>query len=175
MRISRFPLAKNYQNLRVGTQIEKVCGICCYYLIPIKQNYLLGNGENIAICTLSSLELLEKIGKDKELMNKIVIAGRLLSENKGIDLIIKFINKNEKLRYLVICGKDVNGHLTGQALLSLKKDGVNEQNRIIGAKGRYPILSSSLEEIDNFRNKIDLVNQIGLTDLKKIKTIVFSI
>jgi tetrahydromethanopterin S-methyltransferase subunit A len=160
--------------LRTDT-LEKICGICCYYLIPIRQNYLLGNGEQIAICTLSSLDLLYKIGKDEELINKIVIVGRLLSENKGIDLIIKFINKKEKLRHLVICGKDVNGHLSGQALLSLKKEGVDKQNRIIGAKGRYPILSSSPEEIDNFRKKIDLVNQIGLTDLKKIKSIVFNI
>lgn len=160
--------------MRIGT-LEKICGICCYYLIPIKQNYLLGNGEKIAICTLSSLDLLYKIGKDEELINKIVIVGRLLSENKGIDLIIKFINKKEKLRHLVICGKDVNGHLSGQALLSLKKEGVDKQNRIIGAKGRYPILSSPPEEIDNFRKKIDLVNQIGLTDLKKIKSIVFNI
>jgi tetrahydromethanopterin S-methyltransferase subunit A len=157
------------------SKFDKICGICCYYLIPIKQNYFLGNGENIGICTLSSLDLLYKIGKDEELINKISIVGRLLSENNGIDMIIKFINKNKKLRFLLICGKDVNGHLSGQALISLKKEGVNEQKRIIGAKGRYPILYSSLEEIEHFRNNIDIIDKVGLTDFRKIKSLVFSI
>lgn len=161
--------------MKLRTKIEKICGSCCYYLIPIKQKYFLGKGENIAICTLSSLDLLYKIGNDEELINKISIVGRLLSENKGIDIILKFIKANENLRYLVICGKDVKGHLSGQALLSLKNKGVNRQNRIIGANGRYPIISSSLEEIDNFRNKIHIIDEIGLTDFKKIKSLVFSI
>jgi len=158
----------------IRSEFDKILGICCYYLIPIKKQYFLGNGSHIAICTLSSLKLLEKIGKDREIMNKISIVGRLLSENRGIDQIIKFTEENKKIHTILMCGKDVRGHFSGQALISLKKNGINRQKRIIGAKGPYPILSCTEEQIENFRNKIELIDKIGSTDFRKLKSIVVS-
>ena len=161
----------NKEGTSVRSQFDKIFGLCCYYLIPIRLKYFIGSESHIAICTLSSLKLLEEIGNDPEILDRISIVGRLLSENIGIDKIIKFTEKNKKIRSIVLCGKEVRGHLSGQALISLKKNGVNKQNRIIGAKGPYPFLSCTLEEIENFR-KIEIIDKIGETDLRKIKLVI---
>jgi tetrahydromethanopterin S-methyltransferase subunit A len=49
--------------------------------------------------------LLEDICKSSEIMDKILIVGRLLSENKGIDAIIRFTLAHPELHYIIVCGK----------------------------------------------------------------------
>lgn len=107
--------------IKIKAKINKLLGICCYHLLPIKQEYHIGKGKVIGICTLSSLDLLKEIKNDQEIMDKISIVGRLLSENKGIDEIIKFTTNNKSLKYLLLCGEEVKGHLPGQTLIALKK------------------------------------------------------
>jgi tetrahydromethanopterin S-methyltransferase subunit A len=38
-------------------------------------------------------------------MDKILIVGRLLSENKGNDAIIRFTLAHPELHYIIVCGK----------------------------------------------------------------------
>jgi tetrahydromethanopterin S-methyltransferase subunit A len=52
-------------------------------------------------------------------MNKLLIADRLLSENKGIDAIIAFAMKHPELELILVCAKEVKGHRPGQAGLAL--------------------------------------------------------
>ena len=59
-------------------------------------------------------------------MSTILLVGRLLSENKGIDTLIGFTLKYPNLHHIVVCGKEVKGHKAGQALLSLHRNGVNK-------------------------------------------------
>ena len=69
--------------------LGEVIGELCKVILPINEEYYLGNPtSSIAVCTLSSINLLKKFA-NSEILNKISIAGRLLSENKGIDSIIK--------------------------------------------------------------------------------------
>jgi tetrahydromethanopterin S-methyltransferase subunit A len=67
---------------------DNAAGKLCKALIPIKHEYYIGNGKCTAICTLSSIDLLENISKSVAIMNRILIVGRLLSENKGIETIV---------------------------------------------------------------------------------------
>ncbi len=99
------------------------------------------------------MDLLVEIANTRNLMNKILIVGRLLSENKGIDTMIKFSIKNPSLHHIIVCGADVKGHRSGQALLSLHKNGVNKQGRILGVTAPYPLLSCSRMEIQLFRRQ----------------------
>jgi tetrahydromethanopterin S-methyltransferase subunit A len=85
----------------------------------------------MAICTLSSIDLLERICQTPALMDKIAIVGRLLSENKGIDAIIRFSVNHPDLVSIVLCGKEVRGHRAGQALLSLVRNGIDADGRIV--------------------------------------------
>jgi tetrahydromethanopterin S-methyltransferase subunit A len=159
---------------------ENMAGKICETLIPIKHEYHIGKGgKEIAICTLSSIHLLEDIYKTPEVMDKILVVGRLLSENKGIDTIIKFTLTHPELHYIIVCGKDVRGHQAGQALVSLYENGINYNKTggrfIVGAKGPNPVLVSSWEEIIAFRKQIIRVyNLIGISDIgqimKQIKT-----
>lgn len=153
---------------------EYMAGKICETLIPIKHEYHIGKGgKEIAICTLSSIHLLEDIYKTPEVMDKILVVGRLLSENKGIDAIIKFTLTHPELHYIIVCGKEVRGHQAGQALVSLYENGINYDKTggriIVGAKGPNPVLTSSWEEINAFRKQIIRVyNLIGISDIGQI-------
>lgn len=155
----------------VRKKIDDISGKICKLLLPIKHEYYLGMGKEVAICTLSSIDLLEQISKSN-LMDKIAIVGRLLSENKGIDEIIKFALEHAELKRLLLCGQEVKGHKAGQALLSLYENGVDGSNRIIGAEGTYPIVRSSPQQIERFRKQIRIVNMIGTRDFATIMALV---
>jgi tetrahydromethanopterin S-methyltransferase subunit A len=154
---------------------DNAAGKLCKALIPIKHEYYIGNGKCTAICTLSSIDLLENISKSVAIMNRILIVGRLLSENKGIETIIQFILGHPELHNMIICGKEVKGHQAGQALLSLYNNGVNNDGRIIGAKGPYPLLRSSRKDIEVLRKQIHKIyDMIEIDDNMKIKKFVLS-
>jgi tetrahydromethanopterin S-methyltransferase subunit A len=89
-------------------------------LLPIEQEYNMGKGKAVAICTLSSRTYCT-ILSNSELMADLLIADTLLSENKGIDAMINFTLKHPELSRIIICGKEVKVHRVGQVLLALKK------------------------------------------------------
>lgn len=161
--------------IKLKAKIDNIFGICCYHLLPIEQEYHMGKGKIIAICTLASLDLLKEIKNNNEIMEKISIVGRLLSENKGIDEIIKFTKKNTLLKYILVCGEDVKGHLPGQTLISLKENGIDINKRIIKSSGAYPFLTCSTQDVESFRNQVNIINKNGLKDINKIKEIVLNI
>ena len=128
------------------------------------EEFYLGNSDSkIAICTLSSIDLLKNIA-NSEILNKISIVGRLLSENKGIDSIIKYVNKNQKVKTIIVCGKDVWGHKSGHSLFQLHKNGIDQNNRIINSSSPDPFLTVSKSEIKYFQNNVKLVNLINVTE-----------
>ncbi len=88
----------------------KGIGELCKIILPIREEFYLGNSDsNIAICTLSSTDLLKTIANSEILKKKISIVGRLLSENKGIDSMIRYANKNPQVTAIIVCGKEVWG------------------------------------------------------------------
>ncbi|MBS3925344.1 MAG: tetrahydromethanopterin S-methyltransferase subunit A [Nitrosarchaeum sp.] len=152
----------------IGDAIGELCKI----ILPIPEESYLGNPDSsIAICTLSSIDLLKKIS-NSELLNHISIAGRLLSENKGIDSIIKYLNQNKKVKTLIVCGKEVWGHKSGHSLIKLYENGINDHGRIINSLSPDPFLTSTKSEINYFQNEINLVNIINEINLETIKKYV---
>jgi len=161
-------------------KIENYLGELCKYLIPIKHEYYLGGGSTIAICTLSSIKLLSEISNDTKFMDNIAIVGRLLSENKGIDKIIQYCITNSKLMHLVVCGKDVSGHMAGDSLIALFNYGITalfnygitSEGKIIAAKSPHPYLVSSYEDVQTFRNRSTIHNLIGETNFSRVKSYI---
>ena len=149
-------------------KIENSIGELCKYLIPIKHEYYLGRGSRVAICTLSSIKLLIEISNDTKVMNNVAIVGRLLSENKGIDKIIKYCLTNKELVHLIVCGKDARGHRAGDALIALSNNGVTKEGKIIMSKSPCPHIMSTYEEVQSFRNRIIIHNLIEETNLSSI-------
>ncbi len=148
----------------LGEQIGKLCKI----ILPIPEESYLGDiNSSIAVCTLSSIDLLKKLA-NSEILNHISIVGRLLSENKGIDSIIKHVYKNQKITTIIVCGKEVWGHKAGQTLFQLYKNGVDKNNRIINSTSPDPYLTVSKSQIQYFQNNITLVNLINETNFETI-------
>ncbi len=152
-------------------RLEDAAGKLCQALLPIKHEYYLGAGNAVAICTLSSIDLLETVSRSS-IMNKVLIAGRLLSENKGIDAIISFAIKHPELKRLILCGKEVKGHRAGQALLALTINGTDSFGRIIGALSPNPVLMSSPLDVETFKHQVQIINLIGVVDIAKIAQVL---
>jgi tetrahydromethanopterin S-methyltransferase subunit A len=144
-----------------------VAGRLCKGLLPIRHEYYLGTGKAVGVCTLSSTNLLKKISTS-DIMNTIAIAGRLLSENKGIDAIINFALEHPDLRWIIVCGEEVKGHRAGQALIALATNGVDTSGKIIGAHGPHPVLKSSACAIEAFRRQVQILDMIGIVNIDVI-------
>jgi tetrahydromethanopterin S-methyltransferase subunit A len=162
-------------NFTFKQKLENVAGRLCEVLIPIKNEYFIGNGKTVAICTLSSMELLQTIARTEGVMNRILIVGRLLSENKGIDTLIKFTLNHPELHCIVVCGNDVKGHQSGQALLSLYRHGVSRDGKILGATGPHPFLTHLHSDIESFRKQIMIYDLIKCEELDRVKALLSSL
>ena len=145
-----------------------LAGEICKVIFPIREEVFLGNSESsVAVCTLSSMDLLKEIS-NSDLMKKVAMAGRLLSENRGIDELIRNIIKNHNIRTLIVCGKEVSGHKTGHALVSLHKYGIDDNGRITNSCSPSPFLTVSKSDVEKFQRQITLVDRIGETRLGRI-------
>ncbi|CAH2213460.1 tetrahydromethanopterin S-methyltransferase subunit A [Tepidibacter aestuarii] len=73
------------------------------------------------------------------------------------------------IKYLIVCGKDSEGHYSGNTLVSLFNNGIDNNMRVIASKGKKPILSNTTkEEVNAFRNQIEIIDMIECEDLNKI-------
>jgi tetrahydromethanopterin S-methyltransferase subunit A len=148
--------------------IGEAIGELCKVILPINEEFYLGNSDSsIAICTLSSIDLLKNF-ENSEILNQISIVGRLLSENKGIDSIIKYANKNPKVDTIIVCGKEVWGHKSGHSLFQLHKNGTDQNNRIINSTSPDPFLTVSKSEIKYFQDNVNLIDLINVTEFELI-------
>ena len=151
----------------IRKKLDDAAGKVCEAILPIKRDYYHGKGKDLAICTLSSIGLLEEIS-ESDVMDKIAIVGRLLSENRGIDAMIRFTLEHPDLKHIIVCGKEVKGHRAGQTLLALARNGVDKEGRIIGALGPYPMLKSPAKDVDAFRRQVEITDMVGTVDIEKL-------
>ena len=149
-------------------KLSDAIGKLCAVLLPIPEEFYIGNtNSSICICTLSSIKLLKEL-KNSEIIENVAIAGRLFTENKGIDSIIKYVNQNKKIKTIIVCGKEVWGHKSGHSLFQLHKYGIDKNNRIINSTSPEPILTVSNSQIQYFKKEITLVNLINETNMQLI-------
>ncbi|MHC4456897.1 MAG: DUF4346 domain-containing protein [Planctomycetota bacterium] len=121
----------------------------------------------VAVSTLASIELAERLAHAKP--EGLCIVGKTATENIGIDKVIKNVITNPSIRFLVVAGKDPQGHRSGKTLLALSARGVDGDMKVIDAPGRRPILKNvCLSEVESFRRQVDVLNMIGCEDPKMI-------
>ncbi len=150
--------------------LGEAIGELCKAILPIPEESYLGNPDSsVAVCTLSSIDLLKKFA-NSEILNHVSIAGRLLSENKGIDSIIEHVYNNKKIKTIFVCGKDVWGHKAGHSLFTLHKNGIDKNNRIINSTSPDPYLTVSLTKINYFQNNVILVDLINEENFETISS-----
>jgi len=152
--------------------VEEIAGELCKILLPIEEKIFFGNSKSsIAVCTLSSMRLLRKIA-NSPLMSEIAIAGRLLSENKGIDSLVRYVISNTKISLILLCGKDTVGHRPGHSLICLYKNGIDENYKIIGSQSPQPIVSLTKHEVSRFQNQVKIIDKIDEDRIYNLKTII---
>ncbi len=122
-----------------------------------------GQNSPVAVCTMASIEM-------EIPMEKVAICGKCVTENIGIEKIIKNVISNPKIRYLILCGKVSKGHFVGQAIKSLIENGIDENKNIIGARGAMPVLKNiKNKEVERFRKQVEAIDLIGEENIEKIK------
>ncbi|MEM4634536.1 MAG: hypothetical protein QXL44_01470 [Candidatus Nitrosocaldus sp.] len=159
----------------MGGFIAELAGRLCELILPIKYDIFIGNtSSSIALCTLSSIDLLLEVSRS-DLMSSIAVAGRLLSENKGIDALVRHVIADKRIRCMVLAGKDSKGHLAGQSLLALWLNGVDDEGRIIGSMGKDAVLTLSKEEVEEFRTQIStMIDMRGIRDVEIIRKFILA-
>lgn len=109
-------------------------------------------------------------------IDKIAISGTMKTENIGIEKVIANIISNPCIRYLIICGAEVHGHLAGDAFLAIHKSGIDEKNRIVGASGAIPFISNlTSKEVDRFREQVvEIIDLVNVEDMGQIEQAINS-
>jgi len=74
------------------------------------------------------------------------------------------------IRFLILAGPEIPGHLTGQTLRSLYEGGIDsDTKRIIDAKGAIPYIENvPLEAVERFRKQVTLVDMLNNLDVQEI-------
>jgi tetrahydromethanopterin S-methyltransferase subunit A len=135
---------------------------------PHPGDYVLGNPEGtVAVCTLSNRDLPRRLIAVRE--PALAIAGRCDTENIGIEKVVLNLLAKPRIRWLVICGEDAKGHQAGDAFLRLKERGVDANMRVLESASWRPVLKNlTLLQVAKFREQVDEINLIGVTQLDPI-------
>jgi tetrahydromethanopterin S-methyltransferase subunit A len=96
------------------------------------------------------------------------ISGPFKTENLGIEKIVANIISNPNIRTVIVCGSEVKGHISGDALISLYKYGLKD-GRIINAKGAIPYIENlDANAVKRFQEQVQLVEMVDVEDEAKI-------
>jgi tetrahydromethanopterin S-methyltransferase subunit A len=131
---------------------------------PVRGDYLVGDpNAGVAVTTLASPLLV--IGA--------AIVGQCKTENLGVEKIVANVISNCNIRFLIISGVESKGHLPGNTIFALHKNGIDEQGRIIGSKGAIPFIQNlPPQAIKRFQSQVELIDCTGLEDKEKIEELV---
>ena len=131
---------------------------------PVRGDYQVGDPcSAVAVVTLASPLLIKGSA----------IFGQCVTENLGLEKIVANVISNCNIRFVIICGLESKGHMPGNTLLALHKNGIDGQGRILGSKGAIPFIQNlPAEAISRFQEQVELLDRIGLVDTEKIEALV---
>jgi tetrahydromethanopterin S-methyltransferase subunit A len=130
----------------------------------LKGEYEVGDVKNsVAVITLGS-----HLTGGPQLDAGACITGPCKTENLGIEKVVVHIISNPNIRFLIVTGSEVKGHVTGDAILKMHQNGVKD-NRIVGAVGAIPYIENLTQEaIERFQQQVECINFIGTEDTNAI-------
>lgn len=130
----------------------------------ISGDYIVGDPESpVAVTTLASHIEGELSGA--------AIAGPCKTENLGVEKVVANIISNPNIRFLVLSGAEVQGHITGQSFKALHENGCDpEKKSINGATGAIPFVENvPLEGVERFQQQLEIVDMIDVEDVGAIQ------
>jgi len=104
------------------------------------------------------------------------ICGSCKTENLGIEKILANIISNPNIRFVLTCGTEVKGHLSGQSIAALHQNGL-DGGKIVGSKGAIPFIENlTSEHVKRFQDQVEIVDIMESEDVgaisAKIKELV---
>ena len=131
----------------------------------INGDYVVGDPESpVAATTLGSHN--EQIPVDAG----AAIAGPCKTENLGIEKMVANLISNPNIRFLILCGSEVQGHITGQSIEALHANGLDEKRKIAGATGAIPFIENIPDEgIERFQQQLEIISMIDTEDAGQIQ------
>jgi len=97
------------------------------------------------------------------------ICGSCKTENLGLEKVVANIISNPNIRFILLCGTEVKGHLAGQTMVALHQNGVKD-GRVVGAEGAIPFIENLADDaIKRFQEQCELVNIMEAEDTATIK------
>lgn len=137
----------------------------------ITGEFEIGDPENCVAVTSCGSHL-----SDFPLAAGASITGPCKTENIGIEKLVANIVSNPNIRFLIVTGMEVKGHITGQAIIAFHQSGIDAEGRIIGAVGAIPFIQNLDDDaIKRFQEQIvDCVDLIDTEDVGKISAAVKS-
>lgn len=138
---------------------------------PYPGDYRLGDSAGrVAVCTLSSRELIAEVIGQAEAC--IGIAGRCDTENIGVEKVVLNLLAAPRIRWLILCGTEAEGHRTGDAFRQLKANGVDANMRVLESASWRPILKNlTLKDVARFREQIEVIDLVGEHDPSMIAAV----
>lgn len=127
----------------------------------VNGDYVVGDPESpVAVATLASHI------EDIPAAAGAAIAGPCKTENLGVEKVIANVISNPNIRFFILCGSEVQGHITGQSFVALHENGVDpEKGRIIDATGAIPFVENIPQEgIERFQQQLEIIDMIDVED-----------
>jgi len=99
------------------------------------------------------------------------IVGSCKTENIGLEKQIANIISNPNIRFYVLSGPEVPGHVCAGSLVKMHEKGVDtESHKIIDAPGAIPFIENVPHEaVERFRQQVEIIDMIGSEDIGAIK------
>jgi tetrahydromethanopterin S-methyltransferase subunit A len=99
------------------------------------------------------------------------IVGSCKTENIGLEKQIANIIANPNIRFYILSGPEVPGHVCAGSLKALHAKGVDtESHKIIEAPGAIPFIENVPHEaVERFRQQVEMIDMLGVEDVGAIK------
>jgi len=96
------------------------------------------------------------------------ICGSCKTENLGLEKILANVISNPNIRFILTCGTEVKGHLSGQSFIALHANGV-DGGKIVGSKGAIPFIENlTSDHIKRFQDQVEIIDIMESEDVGAI-------
>jgi tetrahydromethanopterin S-methyltransferase subunit A len=97
------------------------------------------------------------------------LCGSCKTENLGLEKVIANVIANPNIRFALLVGTEVKGHLSAQTLIALHKSGIKD-GRVVGAEGAIPFIENLNDAaIKRFQEQVEIVNIMETEDVGAVK------
>jgi len=131
----------------------------------ITGEYEAGNPESpVAVCTCGS-----HMHNSELIAAGAALVGPCKTENIGIEKMTANMVSNPNIRYLILTGMEVKGHVTGQCMEAFLTNGIDKEGKIIGSTGAIPFIQNLTEEsIERIKAQVKPVMMMNTEDMGAI-------